>query len=59
MIIYKSSNFYAGPVMNFTIAAYDAAKDIVTITFIGQAQRDDGSYVNITNGKVTAKIDRF
>jgi hypothetical protein len=57
--IYKSSNFDAGPVMNFTIAAYDAAKDIVTITFSGQAQREDGTYVNITNGKVTAKIDRF
>jgi hypothetical protein len=57
--IYKSSNYDAGPVMNYTISAYDAAKDIVTITFSGQAKRENGTYVNITNGKVTAKIDRF
>lgn len=57
--IYNSSNFDPGPVMNYTISAYDAAKDIVTITFSGQAKRENGSFVNITNGKVTAKIDRF
>lgn len=57
--IYKSSNQDPGPIMTFNISAYDAAKDIVTITFSGQAQLVNGSYVNITNGKVTAKIDRL
>jgi len=44
--------------MTFNITAYDAAKDMVTITFSGQAQISNGSYVTITNGKVTAKIVR-
>jgi hypothetical protein len=57
--IYKSSNLDPGPIMNYTITAYDATKDIVTIEFNGQAQLVSGNYVNITGGKVTAKIDRF
>ena len=57
--IYKSSNLDPGPVMNYTITAYDATKDIVTITFSGQAQLSNGSFVNITEGRVTAKIERF
>jgi hypothetical protein len=56
--IYKSSNLDPGPIMTFNITAYDAAKDIVTITFSGQAQLLNGSYVNITNGKVTCNIER-
>ena len=57
--IYKSSNLDPGPVMTYTITAYDAAKDIVTITFNGQAQLANGNFISITNGKVTAKVDRF
>lgn len=56
--IYKSSNLDPGPIMTFNITAYDAAKDIVTLTFSGQAQLVNGNYINITNGKVTAKIER-
>ena len=56
--VYKSSNLDPGPVLTYTITAYDAAKDIVTITFSGQAQLANGSIVNITNGRVTAKIER-
>ena len=56
--IYKSSNLDPGPVMNYTITAYDAANDVVTITFSGQAELANGSFVAITNGKVKAKIDR-
>jgi hypothetical protein len=44
--------------MTYTITAYDAAKDIVTITFSGQSQLASGSVINITKGKVTAKIER-
>jgi hypothetical protein len=56
--VYKSSNLDPGPVMTYTITAYDAAKDIVTITFSGQSQLASGSVINITKGKVTAKIER-
>jgi len=56
--IYKSSNLDPGPVMNYTITAYDVNKDIVTIEFSGQAQRADGTLATITNGKVTAQIER-
>jgi uncharacterized protein YxeA len=56
--IYKSSDLDPGPVMHYTITAYDAAKDVVTIEFSGQAQRADGSYVNITKGRATAKVER-
>ena len=56
--IYKSSNLDPGPVMNYSISAYDAANDVVTISFSGQAQLANGTYVAITNGKVKVKIDR-
>ena len=56
--IYKSSNLDPGPVMNYTFTEYDAANDIVTFTFSGQAQLASGTYVAITNGKVKVKIDR-
>ena len=56
--IYKSSNLDPGPVMNYTITEYDAAQDIVTFTFSGQAQLANGSNVAITNGKVKVKIER-
>ena len=56
--IYKSSNLDPGPIMNYTITNYDAAKDIVTIEFSGQAQLATGSFVNITKGKVIAKVER-
>ena len=58
--VYKSSDLDPGPVMNYTITAYDAAKDVVTIEFSGQAQLTDGTtYVPITNGKLKVKIDRL
>lgn len=56
--IYKSSNLDPGPIMNYSITAYDAAKDVVTIDFSGQAQLASGSFVSITKGKVIAKIER-
>ena len=56
--IYKSSNLDPGPVMNYTITAYDAANDVVTITFSGQAELANGSNVAITNGKIKVKVDR-
>jgi hypothetical protein len=56
--IYKSSNLDPGPIMNYSITAHDAAQDIVIIEFSGQAQLANGSFVNITKGKVKAKIER-
>ena len=56
--IYKSSNLDPGPVMNYSITAYDASNDVVTITFSGQAELANGNYVAITNGKVKVKVDR-
>ena len=56
--IYKSSNLDPGPIMNYTITEYDAANEIVTMTFSGQAQLANGSLVSITNGKVKVKVDR-
>ena len=56
--VYKSSNLDPGPVMNYTITAYDATNDVVTIAFSGQAQLENGNYVAIINGKVKVKIDR-
>ena len=56
--IYKSSNLDPGPVMNYTITAYDATNDVVTITFSGQAQLANGNHVAITNGKLKVKVDR-
>jgi len=44
--------------MNYTITAYDAANDVVTISFSGQAELANGSIVAITNGKVKVKIER-
>jgi uncharacterized protein YxeA len=57
--IYKSSNLDPGPVMNYTITAYDAANDVVTITFSGQAQLANGTYIAISNGKLKVKIERL
>lgn len=58
--VYKSSNLDPGPVMDYTITAYDAANDVVTIEFSGQAQLTDGTtYVPITKGKLKVKIDRL
>jgi hypothetical protein len=57
--IYKSSNLDPGPVMNYTITEYDAANDIVTMTFSGQAQLANGTQVPITNGKLKIKVDRL
>jgi uncharacterized protein YxeA len=55
---YKSSNLDPGPVMNYTITAYDAANDVVTIEFSGEAQLQSGTYVSISKGKLKVKIDR-
>ena len=57
--IYKSSNLDPGPIMTYNIISYNAADDIVTITFNGQVQLENGTFVNITNGKVTTKIERL
>lgn len=56
---YKSSNLDPGPVMNYTITNYDAANDVVTIEFSGQAQLENGTYVPITAGKLKVKIERL
>ncbi len=56
---YKSSNLDPGPVMNFKVTSFDSVKDVVTITFSGQAFDINNNTVNITEGKVTAKIERL
>ncbi len=58
---YESSNIGvdAGAVITYTVSAYDASKDVVTITFSGKAFDKNGSLVNITNGKVTGRIERI
>ena len=57
--IYKSSNLDPGPVMNYTITSYNAVNDVVTIAFDGKVQLENGTYADITNGKVTVKVDRL
>jgi uncharacterized protein YxeA len=56
---YKSSNLDPGPVMNYTVTNYDSVNDIVSMTFSGKAQLLNGNYVDITNGKLTVKIERL
>jgi hypothetical protein len=56
---YKSSNLDPGPVMDYKITAFDAANDVVTITFSGKAQMMNGDYADITDGTVKARIERF
>jgi hypothetical protein len=56
--VYQSSNLDPGPVMTYTVTSYDAGKDIITITFSGAAQKDNGSMVDITKGRITAHIAR-
>jgi hypothetical protein len=48
-----------GAVITYTVSSYDAAKDIVTITFNGKAFDKNGNLVNITNGKATGRIERI
>lgn len=59
--IYRSSNIAleVGAVMNYTISAYDPVRDVVTINFSGKAFDKNGNLVNITNGRVTGKIERI
>lgn len=58
---YHSSNIGVeiGAEMTYTISDYDDATDIVTITFSGKAFDRNGNLVNITNGKVSGKIQRI
>ncbi|MGZ8523370.1 MAG: hypothetical protein ACXWV1_03020 [Chitinophagaceae bacterium] len=55
--IYISTNNDPGAIMTYTISQYDAAKNIATISFHGQAFDANGNMVNISNGKMTARID--
>ena len=59
--IYESSNIgvTTGAVITYTVSSYDAGKDIVTITFNGKVSDKNGNLVNITNGKVTGRIERI
>jgi hypothetical protein len=57
--IYKSSNLDPGPVMDYTVIGYDAANDVVTITFSGKAQMLNGDYTDITDGIIKGKIERL
>ena len=59
--IYQSSNIglTTGAVITYTVSSYDAANDIVTITFSGKASDKNGNLVNITDGKVTGRIERI
>ena|SRR5687768_15388919 len=55
--IYVSANNDPGAVMTYNISYYDAAKNIATISFNGQAFDANGNMVNISKGKVTAHIN--
>lgn len=55
--IYVSANNDPGAVMTYNISYYDAAKNIATISFNGQAFDANGNMVNIAKGKMTAHID--
>jgi hypothetical protein len=59
--IYQSSNIGVDPnaVMTYTVTSYDGTNDIVTITFSGKALDKNGNLVNITNGRVTGRIERI
>jgi hypothetical protein len=54
--IYVSTNNDPGAVMTYNISYYDAAKNIATISFNGQAFDASGNMVNISKGKMTAHI---
>jgi hypothetical protein len=56
--IYSSSNNDPGAVMTYTISYYDAVKNTITINFSGQVFDTGGNLMNISNGKMTAYIDR-
>ncbi len=55
--IYVSANNDPGAVMTYSISHYDAAKNIATISFSGQAFDANGNMVTISKGKMTAHID--
>ena len=55
--IYTSTNIDPGAVMTYTISAYDAVKNTVTISFSGEAFNTNGKLVKISKGKMTANID--
>ncbi len=56
---YLSSNNEPGQILNYSFSSYNAGTDVVTISFSGQVKDEIGNTVNITNGKVTAKNERF
>jgi hypothetical protein len=58
-MIYKSSNFYPGAVITYTFTSYDAASQIITLAFSGQATGHSGNLVTISNGKLKAKLERY
>lgn len=57
--IYKSSNYDLGPVMDYTIESYNPDTRLLIMTFNGKAQKTDGSYTNIANGKLICKVERM
>lgn len=56
--IYSSTNIDPGAVMTYSISYYDAVKNIAMLTFSGQVFDSNGTLVKISNGKMTAHIDR-
>lgn len=58
-MIYKSSNYDLGPVMDYKIESYNPDTRILIITFSGKAQNTSGAYVAITNGKLICKVEKM
>ncbi|MBI3138836.1 MAG: hypothetical protein HYZ15_09650 [Sphingobacteriales bacterium] len=57
--IYESSNYYPGPVMNYTIETYNAATRVLVFTFSGNTQDANGVLIPVTEGKVTCKVEKM
>ena len=56
--IYSSTNNDPGAVMTFNIHYYNKVKNLLTIHFSGQVHDASGNLMNISEGKMTAFIDR-
>ncbi len=55
--LYASTNNNPGAVMSFVVTHFDATNRTATIEFSGEAFDMSGNKVNITRGKLTAKVD--
>ncbi|HUM65619.1 MAG TPA: hypothetical protein PLV32_07240 [Chitinophagaceae bacterium] len=55
--LYASTNNNPGAVMSFVVSHFDATNRTATINFSGEAFDMSGNKVNITKGRLTAKVD--